>query len=395
MNKMHSLLGFLAFLIVLGACNAPENKKKKQALPLPKPATEVLSPSDTVVEADPYTLDFARFLAGVTPLQSSTIPKSFMDSTWKAYSERFDKRWAELEQKKFKTVSAFGNDNFSSLKSEDVFLFYPFSGPDFLNATLLFPGYKRSVLLALEPAGFLPDASKFDKDSVPEYLQSIETALQSILKFSFFRTLSMEKDFRKDEELNGAVHLLCFFIVRTGHDVLRIEQVFADDKGNLTNGHPGSCPDAGIRIWYRKQGQRASREVVYFPIDLSDRGLMRRTCFQQYLEQAGKRITYLKSASYLMHKDYFSRIRTIILQNSLAVIQDDSGIPVRYFPDSTWKRQLYGSYDAPIQLFANWFQKDLQMLYDSIDKAVVKPLNFGIGYDYKNNGSNLMFFSKK
>lgn len=96
-----------------------------------------------------------------------------------------------------------------------------------------------------------------------------------------------------------------------------------------------------------------------------------------------------------MHKDYFSRIRRIILQNSLAVIQDDSGIPVRFFPDSLWSRQLYGSYDAPIKLFANWFQKDLKVLYDSTDRALVKPLSFGIGYDYKNNGSNLMFFSKK
>jgi hypothetical protein len=35
------------------------------------------------------------------------------------------------------------------------------------------------------------------------------------------------------------------------------------------------------------------------------------------------------------------------------------------------------------------------MAYDSIEKAQIKPLNFGIGYDYKLNESNLMLFSKK
>jgi hypothetical protein len=55
---------------------------------------------------------------------------------------------------------------------------------------------------------------------------------------------------------------------------------------------------------------------------------------------------------------------------------------------------LFGTYDKPINLFKTRFQADLKTLYDSTDKATVKPLAFGIGYDYKPKESNLMLFTK-
>jgi len=88
-------------------------------------------------------------------------------------------------------------------------------------------------------------------------------------------------------------------------------------------------------------------------------------------------------------------IRKTILEKSKYVLQDDSGIPVRFYNAANWNHQYYGTYDAPINLFRNFLQKDLKIAYDSIEKSTIKPLNFGIGYDYKLNESNLMLFSKK
>jgi hypothetical protein len=113
-----------------------------------------------------------------------------------------------------------------------------------------------------------------------------------------------------------------------------------------------------------------------------------------FLRNIGPVKTYLKSASYLLHNAYFSEARNSILKNSNLVLQDDSGIPIRYFDNEKWNRQLFGTYDKPINLFKTRFQEDLKLLYDSTDKEKIKPLQFGIGYDYKPNESNLMLFTK-
>jgi hypothetical protein len=99
-------------------------------------------------------------------------------------------------------------------------------------------------------------------------------------------------------------------------------------------------------------------------------------------------ITYVKSASYLMHKNYFSNIRSLILEKSAAVVQDDSAIPYRYFDKEAWDIRLYGTYAAPIELFKVHLEKDLKEAYarDS------KKLGFRLGYA---NQSNMLVARKK
>jgi hypothetical protein len=76
-------------------------------------------------------------------------------------------------------------------------------------------------------------------------------------------------------------------------------------------------------------------------------------------------------------------------------LQDDSGIALKFVSDSIWTKKFYGTYDKPIRLFRNKFQPELYKAYnDSITKISIPKLTFGIGYDYKQNESNLMIFKK-
>ena len=59
------------------------------------------------------------------------------------------------------------------------------------------------------------------------------------------------------------------------------------------------------------------------------KGLETRTDLVAYIKQIGITSTYLKSASYLMHRPTFSIIRNLILSESENILQDDSGIPVQ------------------------------------------------------------------
>ena len=93
-----------------------------------------------------------------------------------------------------------------------------------------------------------------------------------------------------------------------------------------------------------------------------------------------------------MYKPHFSAIREFILDQSLYVLQGDSGIPLRYFDPAGWDLRFYGTYAGPIALFSNCYQADMANMYKSQD---IQPLPFGIGYRHRARTSNLMFASKK
>ena len=87
--------------------------------------------------------------------------------------------------------------------------------------------------------------------------------------------------------------------------------------------------------------------------------------------------TFIKSASYLLHRNGFSNVRAAIMQNSKAVLQDASGVPYRYFVNAGWDTQLFGNYVRTLDMFRSYYQADLRAAYQA---AAPEPLNFGIGY---------------
>jgi hypothetical protein len=94
-----------------------------------------------------------------------------------------------------------------------------------------------------------------------------------------------------------------------------------------------------------------------------------------------------------MHKSYFNQIRNLILNNSTAVLQDDSGIPIKFLDSTKWNVQLYGSYNGVINLFKGDEQPELKTLYK--DSTLVKNLPFGTGYKFNKGTSNLQLAIRK
>ena len=100
-----------------------------------------------------------------------------------------------------------------------------------------------------------------------------------------------------------------------------------------------------------------------------------------------------RPASYLTHRDQFSVIRSKTLELSQAVIEDDSGIPYRYFDHEKWDLTLFGAYTSPIGIFRMRMQPDLKAAYSS--GVPVKNLDFGIGYSVTKMPSNLLLAKRK
>jgi hypothetical protein len=81
-----------------------------------------------------------------------------------------------------------------------------------------------------------------------------------------------------------------------------------------------------------------------------------------------------------MFEDGFSRVREFLLGHSQMIVQDDSGIPIRYFSPDKWNLRLFGTYVGPIELFKQHYQPRLAELY-----AQSNPPEFGIGFGYQWN----------
>ncbi len=109
----------------------------------------------------------------------------------------------------------------------------------------------------------------------------------------------------------------------------------------------------------------AARCFIFRPI-LGNDGLHDNPGFVRLMHRLAPGITYLKAASYLLYEDYFSTIRGAILDNSVGVVEDDSGIPLKDFNPAQWTVIPYGNYTGPINLFKEKYQPDLTDFYAKI-----------------------------
>ncbi len=103
-------------------------------------------------------------------------------------------------------------------------------------------------------------------------------------------------------------------------------------------------------------------------------------------------ITFTKAASYCMHGGDFSIIRGVCLR-AKAVLEDDTGIPYRFFKQDEWEVSLYGRYTKPVKDFHYGFQKDLDSAYRSGKN--VKPLPYSIGYHWRDGFSSFILAIRK
>ncbi|NML67847.1 hypothetical protein HHL22_21805 [Hymenobacter sp. RP-2-7] len=388
------------------AANMPAPSSAPKAAPAPAPDTVA---ADTPATADtlaatpalaPPAADSARtqsvadFLAGLPPAPGTAPAALAAQPAWQAFAKDQDKSWVKYRATHTSRMDSWARTELDSVRQATTTLFYPFSGPDFLNAYTLFPGARTYVLFGLEPVGSVPSPANLENLAL---LPAVKKSLWSVLNFSFFRTNDMAVDL-KSVNLDGAVPLLMLFAARTGHQVEAVRPVQLDAQGQLhavtdTTRAPGSKTIAGTELTLRAPDGRP-QTLYYFSADLSDWKLGTKDAPLKYVRSLGPLTTYVKSATYLMHKSYFSKIRNLVLARSNYLLQDDSGIAMRYFPKATWQFTYYGTYKRPINLFAKQYQPELTTAYhDSLRR--VRPLPFGTGYNWRQTDSNLLLAKRR
>ncbi|WP_295555235.1 hypothetical protein [uncultured Hyphomicrobium sp.] len=343
------------------------------------PASAWAQATTNVATAD----DNARVIAGMTPSTGSPLEPLTRDASWQAHAKYFDKAWAGLEQRQLSKIKAWSAKNVTSRKPV---LFYMFSGPDFLYADAFFQGASTYVLSGLEPVGKVPDLVALPARSLGGELRGLQQSLNSVLSFSFFITKKMKTELR-DGRLTGTLPILYTFLARSGKTIKDAQLVTLNTDGTVTptTGEIPKGASPGAKITF-SSGSGADQTLYYFNTDLSDSGL-KTSGFLAFCKGLGQGDSFVKSASYLMHSDNFATVRDFIVQNTATLVQDDSGVPLRFLEEKSWRISAFGRYLNPISIFSrSTYQPKMRELFTK----TAQPLDFGIGYRWRPNESNLL-----
>lgn len=330
----------------------------------------------------------ARYLAGMAPSDDYQLAGLRGEPGWQRHAEIMDAAWEPFELRSLRPIRAWSG---RELRHGSDVLLYPFSGPDVLFADA-FHGQATTIVLAgKEPVGPLPLINPRSAGARLESLSGLRRSIRTALQYGFFRTQDM-KDELGTRSVPGVLPILYVFLARTGHEIRSAELVKLSRDGRTDQTAEGgnTAGDDGVRIVFGRADGPA-RTLFYFRTDLSNTG-MKRSGFSSFVTTLGSTSTLIKSASYLMHLKAFSRIRDLILSSSTIVVQDDSGIPLRYFREADWALKPFGRYSGAHHKFPDMNQRDLTRLYA---RGRVSVLTFGIGYRWRPEDSNLLLGIKR
>jgi hypothetical protein len=333
----------------------------------------------------PSPNDQARFLAGMPPAAESPLAALAKDRAWQQHASTFDSAFGRFEQSQASRIRAWSSSN---LTAAPPTMFYMFSGPDFLYANAFYPKAKTYVLSGLEPVGAVPDLTTV-RGSVAAELARLRGSLSSILSHSFFITKQMRSDLNAGR-VNGTLPVLYVFLARSGYAIREVAPVTLDEQGAVQPGANAARGNAarGVKIVFAGSDGEA-RTLYYFSTNLADDGV-KGSGFLKFCETLAPGGSFVKSASYLLHSGGFSKVRDFLLAHSAAVVQDDSGIPLRYYDPKTWDLQPFGRYLGPIDIFGGMHQPKYAELFRKS-----RPIDFGMGYRWRPSESNLLLAVKK
>lgn len=288
----------------------------------------------------------------------------------------------------------WAEQSLADIRSASVF--YPFSGPDAATAVALFPDASRFLLIARQ------QASVEQLVEPDEAVQASECELhQFVSRTGFYRTHDLDGKERPTPRL---LTLLLMSLETAGVLPLRVAALQLDPEGGLLrrspwhvatdlDGHfrpedseairgkpvstaPRREPIATARASSapeRESGAVASgqealerepsgirveglddrgRTVVfdYLSMDLSDRGVRRRSLEYKWIESEIRQTVLIKSASHLLQSANFSNLATLIARHAQLVVQDETGLDALKLARFSQVR-VHGEFTEPYMLW--------------------------------------------
>lgn len=353
-------------------------------------------PSVPAVTADARATATAQIMAGVTPAAGDAVIDKLVETdVWKKHKEAMEAQWKPVRAR----LDAIEKWRDQEIKLKDVAgrtLLYPFSGPDFLNAWALYPHHGKYVFFSLENPGILPDIEKMGPKEFDAMLRDVRNAFNEIFQRNYFITSYMGRQLTTPH-IKGTVPIVATMMALYGLRIAKIEAV--DPFPELTKAYeepkakrPGKLL-RGAKITFLGTGNRV-HELSYFSLDATDKALQFYPDFLDWVGRNKPASALVKSASYLLHDNQFSKTRDMILASADILVQDDTGVPFRYIKQANWNTKLFGKYHRPIKPMEWGYQTDLDKAFREPEVPARGPLPFPFGYHWKGQESGLILATR-
>lgn len=321
-----------------------------------------------------YLNDMAAFLAGTEKNQASSQLREYMKTIeYSEYQKNISQVWEQYAAKNLRAIAEWKKAHLNPGSSGH--LFYAYSGPDLLNALLFFPQMKEYTLAALEKPGNIDSIEDMKKKNVVAELAEIQKTLKTFFKVNYFRTNEMKEDIRQNS-FTSVSNLMFFFLSRLGYEIESFKAFELNKKGELEDKKNAKGYDHGFEIMFRKPGEKELKRVRYFRVNFFD-DTFRKSPFRLHIEQYKNFNVMLKAASYLMHETNSILIRNFLVSRADFILQDDSGIPIKYFSEKEWDFKYYGQYRV-LKMFLNVHQSKLARHLKE-NSAGALPFQYGYG----------------
>ncbi|HLP12621.1 MAG TPA: hypothetical protein VK177_11865 [Flavobacteriales bacterium] len=390
LNKFIGLA--LASALFITSCGGDE---KKDTGTKEKPAGDTTAKAEIKkpeLAFDTLWTDFSKLIAGQPTLKYC---KDIQAKDFYATHMQFaDTSWKRTTDSMLAPISKWIKTEKITDTSDNSLCFYPLSGPDFLFGNAFFPNATNYVMLGLEPKGKMCDFRELKDDALKRYFDGIRQSMKYLNKAGYFVTSHMSGDFGK-ANLNGMVHMMLYMMARTNHTICDVYNVYIDTDGTAVRMSDSvkvsDTAITAVKIEFLSPDRTVKKAAYYFKLNASDEYLNNHKEFSAFVDGFGKRVSYMKSASCVLQNTNFAVMRGLVL-NSNKILQDDTGVPYKYFDKEKMDMTLYGKYSMVIDDLSWCLQKELKKDLEASKKYGRLP--FRISY-IGNYGEGVMIYARK
>lgn len=324
----------------------------------------------------------ARLMAGMAPTDPAHADIA-RTKAWQAHSAEIQAKWAPVRDGQAAAITAWRDAKLPRTCPVGKTLLYPFSGPDFFNAWWLFPECETYVMFGLEHIGEMPAIGRMSERDLAQLFTDVRNSMLNIFERNYFVTGTMSKRLRT-ERLRGVVPVFAVSMALSGVEVLQVKPLTLTKSAQAAAPEPAAKGKpaakrrlAGVTIEFRKPGSPHVQRLHYFSFDATNVGIAAYPEILEYLGSFAPATMLLKSASYLLHGGEFSRLRSVLLDTAVYLVQDDTGLPYPMLVKRGWDVEIHGRYERPIPPFEYAYQPSLAKLYAA---RKPDPLPFLFGY---------------
>jgi hypothetical protein len=267
---------------------------------------------------------------------------------------------------------------------------YPFSGPDFVTVSQLYPHADRYVMVAMQQAGAPASLEKMSGARAQNFQSKFLREWMKFSRLGFFRTDDLNQDLSDQQAKIGVTTILITFALYAGYDVNDVYPIALDPQsGEYVKTDTGW---KSVRLMLSKGGKPVTLD--YVSVDLSDSylGQQDHADTRAWLERESHHPVLLKAASHLLQESYFSVLRDMLVANAPLVVQDETGLNYTALA-KIGTVDLYGGFLYPHELFNRKKQESLARAYK--ESKNVKPLPFAFSYNKTSERRSLQIVRKK